>query len=239
MESLFTLILAHPLAKYVVVLVVYVSFVRHQRYRRIKALLHKYPDPEIPLRDLDVATEVLSAVRDYEFPFTYGNGLEISLLSTYGIPSISAILAATGQFKCGYLKRSVDGTLLLQELNEGYSRNQLRTALDKGRKPDKNEIENDRLRAAIAMERINFFHRQYNIKQSDYLYTLALFAVGPFLWIDRFEWRKSTDLEKNASLALWAAQGEKMGIQNIPKTFEDFVALVEVMIPHPLLPKFC
>ena len=80
---------------------------------------------------------------------------------------------------------------------EEYSRNLRRTMMEG--KVDEKERRNDETRANLAMERLNFIHGQYNIKQGDYLHTLAAIVQEPALFMERFEWRPMTDLEKNGS----------------------------------------
>ena len=39
------------------------------------------------------------------------------------------------------------------------------------------------------------YQKQGLISNDDLLYTLALFAIEPWRWIDQFEWRTLTDME--------------------------------------------
>ncbi|KAF8937114.1 hypothetical protein EDD21DRAFT_363861 [Dissophora ornata] len=222
MDFLLDILKAYPSAKYGALLLAYMALIRHLRFKRINALLKKYPDPTLPLRDYQVAKEVAGVVNDFEFPFLVEVSLEFALFKTYAIPSISRILAATKQFTASCLKRADDTSLILFEMNEGHSRN-LRRTMTEG-KVDENEVLNDEKRAKVALERLNFIHGHYNIKQDDYLYTLSLFVLEPPRFLDSFEWRKLTELEKNALLANWTVHGEGMGIQNIPKTREELEA---------------
>ncbi|KAK3824740.1 MAG: hypothetical protein J3Q66DRAFT_278308 [Benniella sp.] len=171
------------------------ALVRHLRYKRINGLLKKYPDPTLPLRNLEVAREVQGALSELEFPFLNVVSLEFALFKTYAIPSISKILAATKEFTNNCLKRADDTAIVLLEINECYARNQ-RRIMTEG-KVDEKELQNDTARQEIAFERLNFIHGQYNIKQEDYLYTLALFISEPGSFIGRFEWRPLTELELN------------------------------------------
>lgn len=197
MDTVASVLSAHPATKYAVVLGLYMAYVRSQRYKRIRSLQAKYPDPTLPLRNLDIAHEISSSINNFEFPYLNTVSLEFALFKTYAIPSISVILAATRQFTTDCLKRAEDTALLLLEINEGYGRNIGRCMRE--RRVDEAEIENDRQRSAAAVERVNFLHSHYNIKQGDYLYTLALFILEPPSWIGRFEWRPLTELEKNVS----------------------------------------
>ncbi|KAG0039397.1 hypothetical protein BGZ83_002821 [Gryganskiella cystojenkinii] len=201
------------------------ALVRHLRYQRINALLAKYPDPTLPLRDLAVATEVTAVINELEFPFLNVVSLEFASFKTYAIPTISKILAATKQFATAGLKRADDTFLIILELNEGHSRNRRRTMIEG--KEDEKEVQNDKKRSEIALERLNFIHGHYNIKQDDFLYTLAMFMLEPTSFLGQFEWRELTELEQNAHFATWKSLGKDMNIQNIPETKEEMKAWSE------------
>ncbi|KAK3841740.1 MAG: hypothetical protein J3R72DRAFT_368867 [Linnemannia gamsii] len=171
------------------------ALVRHLRYRRINNLLHKYPDPTLPLRDLKVAEEVATATGAYDFPYMTNVSLEFALFKTYGIPSISKILAATKQFAADCTKRADDTELILAEMTEAYKRQSYRSMTEAH--PDLEEDVMDAKRQQVALEKLNFIHGHYPIRQEDFLYTLALFVLEPVSWLDRFEWREVTELEKN------------------------------------------
>ena len=63
---------------------------------------------------------------------------------------------------------------------------------------------------------MNYLHAQYKksgkISNDDLLYTLSLFALEPARWIDRYEWRRLTDLELAACGTYWKSMGEAMEI---------------------------
>ncbi|KAG0256387.1 hypothetical protein BG011_004584 [Mortierella polycephala] len=219
--------------------------VRRQRFRGIQQLLEKYPDPTLPLRNLKIAQEVWSRTIEYDFPFISDFSVEMSIFKACATPSISKILAATKQLTGDTHKRIDDTSLLLCELHDTPSRRvaralliettnpktskpveRLRRATDPSPNPllDPEELQeqgNDEARTQATIDRINWIHSHYRIPQEDYTYNLALFILEVLDWIDRFEWRKTTDLEKNAVLAVWTATGEKLGIENIPSTVKD------------------
>ncbi len=47
---------------------------------------------------------------------------------------------------------------------------------------------------------------------ADMLYTLSFFALEPFRWVSRLEWREMTELELCALGVLWKSIGEAMEI---------------------------
>ncbi|KAF9108488.1 hypothetical protein BGX29_011744 [Mortierella sp. GBA35] len=223
--SLFNLSSGHPSLKYGLVVLAYMAVVRHLRYRRINALLRKYPDPTLPFRDIHVAKEVSSTMGAYEFTYISVVSLEFALFKTYAIPSISKILAATKQFVTQCPKRADDTSLILLEMTESYRRKTYRAMTEDKQDPDADLM--DAKRKRLALEKLNFIHGHYPIRQEDYLYTMALFILEPVSWINRFEWRKMTWLEKNALFAVWTYHGQNMKIENIPETFDELAQWAE------------
>jgi hypothetical protein len=71
-------------------------------------------------------------------------------------------------------------------------------------------------RTIRAISRMNHLHSRYQkagkISNDDMLYTLSLFAPEPICWINRFEWRCLTDLERCASGTYWKSMGDAMKI---------------------------
>ncbi|MGA7215407.1 MAG: oxygenase MpaB family protein, partial [Terrimicrobiaceae bacterium] len=55
---------------------------------------------------------------------------------------------------------------------------------------------------------------------SDYLYVLSTFIYEPIRWIDRFGWRGLTGNERLASYYFWCAVGRRVGIREIPESYE-------------------
>src|SRR5215467_12549504 len=91
----------------------------------------------------------------FEFPFDTTRSLEFALYRTYCVPSISALLDSTGEFRSRPQKRYDDTDLIVSELMEwGYS--------------------SDRGRAALS--RMNAIHGRFQIAHGDYLYVLSTFV---------------------------------------------------------------
>lgn len=72
------------------------------------------------------------------------------------------------------------------------------------------------VRAHEGLARMNYIHSGYRasgkITDDDMLYTLSLFALEPVRWIERYEWRPLTDLEKCAVGTFWKSVGDAMMI---------------------------
>lgn len=71
-------------------------------------------------------------------------------------------------------------------------------------------------RAYTSLARTRFLHAGYRasgkILEQDMLYTLALFALQPIRFIDRFEWRTLSDLERCAIGTFWKSAGDALDI---------------------------
>ncbi|KAF9129307.1 hypothetical protein BGW39_004263 [Mortierella sp. 14UC] len=211
--------------RYSLILLSYMALVRYLRYRRINTLLRKYPDPTLPLRNLQVAKDVANSSGGLDFPYINVVSLEFALFKTYAIPSISKILAATKQFAAQCPKRVDDTGLILCEMTEANKRQWYRRMTEAN--PDSEEDIMDAKRERVALEKLNFIHGHYPIRREDYLYTLALFILEPLSWFGRFEWRKVTELEKNALLGVWTNIGKNMNIENIPTTVDELAQWAE------------
>ncbi|GGP42093.1 oxygenase MpaB family protein [Saccharothrix coeruleofusca] len=165
---------------------------RFANVRRITAL-----DPE---RD---AQEILRISTAYEFPWDYLRALEFALFRTYCVPSVSALLAATGEFERRPQKRYDDTALLMAELvDHGY----------------------DSARGKEALRVINRLHGRYDIAAADMRYVLSTFIYDPIEWISAYGWRDLTDHERQAAFHFYRAVGARMGIRGIPDSYEAFLA---------------
>jgi hypothetical protein len=109
------------------------------------------------------------------------------------------LLHHTQEFEQRTQKRYDDTDLLLSEIVEhGY--------------------ESERGKAALA--RMNMMHGRFHISNEDMRYVLSTFVMEPYRWNRRFGYRKFTTHETTAGHKLWYEIGTRMGIQDIPETFE-------------------
>lgn len=128
---------------------------------------------------------------------------------TYAIPSISTLLAKTGQFSNSSTayKRYSDTSVLIGEFTAS--------------RPS-----SDRARTAIA--RTNLLHSAYRasgkIRDDDMLYTLSLFAGEPIRFINRYEWRVLSVLEKCAVGTFWKSLGDALEVsyECLPSSKDGF-----------------
>ncbi len=137
----------------------------------------------------------------YEFCWDSVRALEIALYRTYCVPSISALLDRTGEFYAHTQRRYDDTAILIAEMCEwGYEEG----------------------RGRQALERMNWAHGHYTIANDDFLYVLSTFIFEPIRWIDAFAWRATCRNEKLAYYWFWRGIGGRMGIRDIPGSYEAF-----------------
>ncbi|BCY07137.1 oxygenase MpaB family protein [Actinoplanes sp. L3-i22] len=141
----------------------------------------------------------LSAGR--EFPWDYTRALELALFRTYCVPSISALLAATGEFRDRPQKRYDDTALLMAEIAaHGY----------------------DSPRGREALRVVNRAHGRFTISDDDMRYVLSTFVFEPIAWLDRFGWRPPHEHERLAAFHYYREVGKRMGIPGIPAGYAAF-----------------
>jgi hypothetical protein len=75
-----------------------------------------------------------------------------------------------------------------------------------------------------ALERMNWAHGHYHIANDDFLYVLSTFIYEPIRWIDTVGWRKICTNERLAYYHFGSAIGTRMGMTDIPPSYESFEA---------------
>lgn len=142
----------------------------------------------------------------YDFPWDLNQALSFALFRTYAVPSIGRLLFETGEFTERTQKRYDDTSLLLEAgLVHG-------TDSPEGR---------------AALRRINAMHRMHDISNDDMRYVLATFVVVPQRWLDAYGWRRLSDAEQLAAVRYYQSTGRRMGIKDVPETYEGFARLMD------------
>lgn len=89
-----------------------------------------------------------------------------------------------------------------------------------------NDIDSER--ACVALNRMNWIHSRYSaIKMDQMVYTLCLLTCEALQWIDKYDWRQTTELEKHASWVFWYEVGRRMGLTDVPTSFEACAKFIE------------
>ena len=156
------------------------------------------------IQQLDPVTDhcqICNLLAGYEFPWDVIRSLELAMLKTYCVPSISQLLDRTGEFHHHTQKRYDDTGLLVAEI------------LKWGHQSD---------RGQESIRRMNIIHGHYAIGNEDFLYVLSTFIYEPIRWNERFGWRLFSETEKLAIFYFWQAVGSQMKIENIPSNYEEF-----------------
>lgn len=142
----------------------------------------------------------------YEFPWDLVQALSFALFRTYAVPSIGRLLDQTGEFTAHTQKRYDDTSLLLEApLVSGF----------------------DSADGKMALRRINAMHRGHDIANDDMRYVLATLVVVPQRWLDDYGWRRLTDAERLAAVRYYQALGRRMGIRDVPDTYDGFARLMD------------
>ncbi|MFF9059469.1 oxygenase MpaB family protein [Streptomyces sp. NPDC101213] len=169
-----------------------------KRYERLGRIRRMDPVTE--------ASEIYRLTVAHEFPWDFTRALELALYRTYAVPSIGGLLARTAELTERSQKRYDDTALLLDAVVEhGFDSEQGRT----------------------AVRRINRMHRSYDISDDDMRYVLCTFVVVPKRWIDAYGWRRLSRHEIVASTVHYRTLGHRMGIKDIPSSYEEFEACLD------------
>ncbi|MFQ5677509.1 MAG: oxygenase MpaB family protein [bacterium] len=162
---------------------------------------HKITQKIATLDSVRDCQEIVFLLQSYEFPWDYERALEFALFRTYAVPTISRLLAKTGEFLRRPRKRYDDTELILYEIAEhGF----------------------DSERGQAALRRLNDMHGRFPISNNDFLYVLSTFIYEPIRWISRFGWRTLTHNEQQGIFHFYCELGRRMRIKNIPKNSEQF-----------------
>lgn len=98
-----------------------------------------------------------------------------------------------------------------------------------------NDIDSER--ACIALNRMNWIHSRYSkIQMKHMVYTLCLLTCEALEWIDKYDWRKTTALEKHASWVFWYEVGRRMGLTDVPLSYEECAAFIEELEQREMSP---
>lgn len=139
--------------------------------------------------------EIARLLYAYEFSWDIERALEFALFRTYAVPSISGLLAKTGELDRRPRKRYDDTELILAETIEHGL---------------------DSARGQQSIARMNAMHGRFRIDNGDMLFVLSTFICEPIRWLERFGRRSMSDVEQRAWFLYYRGLGERMGIQNIP-----------------------
>ena len=160
-----------------------------------------------PLEPLDPqAAALCHRLAGLAFPWDITRALELALLKTFCVPSISGLLQRSGEFEQRPRKRYDDTGLMVAEL------------LRHG--PDSEA-------GAAVIGRLNRIHAGYAIANDDFLYVLSTFVAEPIRWLERYGWRPLSEPEQQALFRFWRRVGARMGLHGLPESLEAMLAANE------------
>ncbi|MBQ1053490.1 DUF2236 domain-containing protein [Micromonospora sp. C32] len=145
--------------------------------------------------------EIYQTMLRLEFPWDMKLGLNLAFNRSFSIPAIAAVHTATGELTERTQKRIDDTGLLMYEMVlNGF----------------------DQPRGREALRRVNQIHRPHDIPNEDYLYVLGCLVVIPTRWLQRYGWRRPCCHEQRATYLFYRELGRRMGITDIPGSYEEF-----------------
>ena len=166
-----------------------------QRYANLHRI--RSLDPE---RDY---LEIYQTMLRYEFPWDSKLGLNLGFVRSFALPAVAALHVSTGELTNNPRKRIDDTGLLMYEMVlHGF----------------------DHPRGRASVRRVNQLHRPYDIANDDYRYTLGCLVVVPIRWLERYGWRRPCCHERHAAYRYYRELGTRMGITEIPDSYQAFAA---------------
>ncbi|MDG4809340.1 oxygenase MpaB family protein [Micromonospora sp. WMMD1120] len=136
-----------------------------------------------------------------EFPWDMKLGLNLAFNRSFSIPAIAAVHMTTGELTGRTQKRIDDTGLLMYEMVlNGF----------------------DQPRGRDALRRVNQIHRPHDISNTDFLYVLGCLVVIPTRWLTEYGWRPPCCHERQATYLFYRDLGRRMGITDIPGSYEEF-----------------
>lgn len=138
------------------------------------------------------------------FPWDMNRALELALLKTFCLPSISGLLHQTGEFEQRPRKRYDDTALIVAELVR---------------------LGPDTPGGRAVIQRLNRIHSTYAIRQEDYAYVLSGFVAEPICWIESYGWRALKPCEQEALFLFWDHVGSLMNLEQRPRCLRELMEL--------------
>ncbi|KAI9281617.1 hypothetical protein BY458DRAFT_552900 [Sporodiniella umbellata] len=198
----------------------YLGYVRYHRYAHLRSLIEEYPDPDVILKDHDIALKVYGTIQNKEFVFSARIALFLNLIKPLAIPSISETLMKTRKSTTHPGYRVSKTTADIYEFLEPQAR--VQKAVDEGLVLDEKTISDQFKRRDNSFKRINMVHSKYRAKNDDYLYVLYISAVEIIHCIELCEWRKIDIRESNAIYKVWHEVGIRLHFKDIPATIQEW-----------------
>lgn len=186
---------------------------RHRNERKLKTNFSKYLDEPYAM-DYRTAHQILQTSVLLDFPFMFNFSVGWAVVRSYGVPAASEVIAKTKRLTNVKTtgKRYEDSAIIMQGwfLHGIDSDHGLRT-----------------------LSKVNWMHARYGdaIKNSELLHFLAIWLSEVIQWIDTHEWRRMLYIEKIALFIYFCEIGNRMGIEDIPRAYEDLLRWIDEYEP--------
>ncbi|PGH14887.1 hypothetical protein AJ79_02749 [Helicocarpus griseus UAMH5409] len=179
---------------------VHLFIVRYFRFQRCCRIESRFEGRPLSSMTVKEAHQTVRELRELESPYSLHNAMKLSLLKTGAIPTMTKLFVATGQLsEKNISKRTIDTEVVLNEVHDR----------EPGTDPH-----------LLGIARMNYLHARYRkagkILDEDMLHTLGSAVVDIMRSIDRYEWRRLTEVEKCAIGVFHRALGDAM---QVPFTF--------------------
>jgi hypothetical protein len=84
------------------------------------------------------------------------------------------------------------------------------------------------LQASSGSTQNNLLGGMYkDLTNTEYVYLICLVVVEPVRWVTRYGYRPMTLKERDSQYRLWKMTGDRMGVRDIPKSFEAMVLFIK------------
>lgn len=163
-----------------------------RRQRRADELARR--DPETDWQD------IYRQLVLWEFSTEARSGFQVALYRPQAVPRMAAVLAGTGHIRANPGRRTIDTGIVILELIHGG-------------------FDSDRGTKMVKLMRA--LHNRPDIHQEDLTYVLNSLIVVPTRFIDKVGWRPLSQVEKTASWRWWYELGNRMGLEQLPESYEN------------------
>ena len=190
-------------------LLIYIIYCKTQRYKYYR--LHQQIEQQAKETNKAISRNQYAIIRSnilyHDMPFFTILGSSLAIYKTFGIPSISSLLAKNKQFKLENITRRLDDTGYI--LGEFF--------INPPCSP----------RSDLSIKRLNAIHGHYKISNDDFLYTLVLFCVEPLRFVELYGYRQLLEIEKDAIYEQTKQLGIAMNLKHIPINYQQMIDFAE------------
>ena len=162
------------------------------RRRRVQEIAARNPDTDWQ----DIYRNLVL----WEFPVETRGGFQVAFYRPEAVPRMAEVLAGTGHIKADPGRRTLDTGIVILEVIEGGV---------------------DSPRGQKMVRLLRALHDRPDILQEDLTYVLCSLMVVPTRFINRVGWRKTLEVEQQATWRFWCELGNRIGVDSLPGSYRD------------------